>query len=60
MSEKGAKRLDNLLPQASIEENDCADTLSLSDACQAGNANGDGPAFPTEMSNPAEARWELR
>ena len=44
--------LDNPLPQAFIEEHDRVDTLS--GACQAGNADGDDPAWQTGVSKPAE------
>ena len=55
VNEKGAKRLDNPLPQAFIEEHDRVDTLS--DACQAGNADGDDPAWQTGVSKPAEVPY---
>ena len=52
MNEECAKRLGNLPSQVSIDENDRADTLS--DACQAGNDDGDDPSCPTDASNAAE------
>ena len=52
MDEIGAERLDNLPSPISTGENERADTLS--DACQEGNADGDGPACPSVDPKPAE------
>ena len=53
MQESGAKRPAKLPQRESAEENDRADTLS--DACQAGEANGDVPAHQPKMTKSAEA-----
>ena len=52
MQESGAKRPAKLLQRESTEENDRADTLS--DACQAGEAEGDVPAHPSTTTKLAE------
>ena len=54
MEESGGKRPTELLQRESTEENDRADTLS--DACQAGEAEGDGdvPAHQSTTTKPAE------
>ena len=53
MQESGAKRPAKLPQRESDEENDRADTLS--DACQAGEADGDVPAHQSKMTKSAEA-----
>ena len=53
MQEMDAKRSTKLPQRESTEENDRADTLS--DACQAGDADGDVPAHQSTTTNPAEA-----
>ena len=52
MQESGAKRPAKLPQRESTEENDRADTLS--GVTQAGDADGDCPAYQSEASNAAE------
>ena len=53
MQESGAKRPAKLLQRDNTEGNDRADTLS--DACQAGDADGDVPAHQSTTTDLAQA-----